>query len=56
MNDNHASDIASPDTSATETETTGMPWPKSWTGAYTVVICSFILWLLLLVYLGEFSK
>ena len=32
-----------------ELETTGLPWPTTWKGAYLFVIGSFILWLILLV-------
>jgi len=42
--------------SASESETTGLPWPKTWKGAYLFVIGSFILWLGLLVALTEFCK
>jgi hypothetical protein len=41
--------------SVSETEATGLPWPKSWRGAYIFVIGSFILWLSLLIALTEFS-
>lgn len=34
-------------------ESTGLPWPKSWTGAYLFVMASFILWLALLIALTE---
>jgi len=37
-----------------ETEMTGLPWPKTWRGAYLFVIGSFILWLALLIALTEF--
>ncbi len=47
---------SAPDESATEMETTGLPWPKSWNGAYLVVIGSFILWLSLLIALGALCK
>jgi len=36
--------------------TTGLPWPKSWKGAYLVVICSFALWILLLILLGTIGQ
>jgi len=32
---------------------TGLPWPKSWRGAYIVVLASFALWLALLIALTE---
>ena len=34
-------------------EMTGLPWPKTWKGAYLLVIGSFIFWLLLLIILTE---
>ena len=34
-------------------ELTGLPWPKTWKGAYLLVIGSFILWFLLLLALTE---
>lgn len=37
-----------------ESESTGLPWPKTWRGAYLFVIASFILWLGLLIALTEF--
>lgn len=27
---------------------TGLPWPKTWRGLYTFVICNFVFWLALL--------
>jgi hypothetical protein len=38
-----------------DTEMTGLPWPKTWKGAYLFVIGSFILWLGLLFALTEYS-
>lgn len=38
--------------SSTEYETTGLPWPKTWTGAYLLVLCSFVCWVVLLAALG----
>lgn len=35
-------------------EETGLPWPRTWKGAYIAVIASFILWLALLIALTEF--
>jgi hypothetical protein len=42
--------------SANETESTGLPWPKTWKDAYVFVAASFILWLSLLIALTEFSS
>lgn len=39
-----------------EKETTGLPWPKSWRGAYILVAASFALWLTLLVMLGSIGQ
>jgi hypothetical protein len=44
-------DITEP--SLTETELTGLTWPKTWNGAYLLVICSFVIWLGLLMRLTE---
>lgn len=38
-----------------ETDDTGLPWPKSWNGAYTFVICTFVIWIGLLLLLTGFS-
>lgn len=38
-----------------ELQATGLPWPKTWPGAYLLVLGSFILWLSLLIALTEFS-
>ena len=38
-----------------EFDATGLPWPKTWRGAYLFVVASFILWLSLLFALTEFS-
>jgi len=38
---------------ATEENSTGLPWPKSWKGAYFLVLGSFVLWLALLIALTE---
>lgn len=43
----------SPDRTPDETVTTGLPWPKTWNGAYLFVIGTFVLWVMLLVALGE---
>ncbi|MGC9941648.1 MAG: hypothetical protein ABSE48_07420 [Verrucomicrobiota bacterium] len=40
--------------SARESETTGLPWPRTWPGVYLFVLGSFILWLVLLVALTDF--
>jgi hypothetical protein len=45
-----------PDETAAESDTTGLPWPKTWNGAYLFVIGTFLLWLVLLIALGEFCK
>lgn len=37
-------------------DTTGLPWPRSWKGAYVLVIANFALWLVLLLSLQEFCK
>jgi hypothetical protein len=37
------------DTSESDCETTGLPWPKSWPGLYLLVIASFALWVGLLI-------
>lgn len=37
-----------------ENESTGLPWPKSWNGAYLLVLTSFVIWVLLLIALTEF--
>lgn len=40
--------------SGTDSET-GLPWLKTWKAAYIFVVCSFILWLVLLISLTELS-
>ncbi len=40
----------------TDDETTGLPWPTSWRGAYILVAASFALWLTLLVMLGSIGQ
>ena len=47
-------DTTAAEPSVSESEMTGLPWPKSWKGAYLFVIGSFILWLGLLIALTEF--
>jgi hypothetical protein len=44
------------DQSASENGTTGLPWPKTWNGAYLFVMGSFILWLVLLIALTEYGS
>lgn len=39
-----------------ESPLTGLPFPKSWKGAYVFVLLSFVLWLSLLWALKEFAK
>ena len=39
--------------SGSESAATGLPWPRTWKGAYLFVIGSFILWLALLIALTE---
>jgi hypothetical protein len=39
--------------SARESETTGLPWPRTWPGVYLIVLASFILWVVLLVALTD---
>jgi hypothetical protein len=41
------------DPSARESETTGLPWPRTWPGVYLVVLASFALWIMLLVALTD---
>jgi hypothetical protein len=43
------------ESTSVEGELTGLPWPKTWKGAYLFVLGSFILWLGLLVALTEYS-
>jgi hypothetical protein len=47
MNDSKSLPVVS------EESTTGLPWPKSWSGAYIFVVATFILWLALLMLLTE---
>lgn len=35
---------------------TGLPWPKTWNGAYLLVISSFVLWVVSLIVLGAVFK
>jgi hypothetical protein len=41
---------------ASDNEITGLPWPKTWKGAYLLVVGTFILWLVLLEALTELCK
>jgi hypothetical protein len=34
---------------------TGLVWPQTWNGAYIFVMCSFVLWVVLLIVLTELS-
>jgi hypothetical protein len=34
-------------------DSTGLPWPRTWKGTYLLVVCSFVLWLVLLFALTE---
>jgi hypothetical protein len=34
-----------------EDEATGLPWPRTWPGVYSVVLFCFVTWVLLLVVL-----
>ncbi len=40
-------------TTANEDKTTGLPWPKTWSGAYALVIANFLIWISLLLVLKE---
>ncbi|HEY9715084.1 MAG TPA: hypothetical protein V6C72_16560 [Chroococcales cyanobacterium] len=37
-------------------ELTGLPFPKTWTGAYKFVLATFALWIVLLIALTECCK
>jgi|AGTN01.2.fsa_nt_gi hypothetical protein len=41
---------------STEPNSTGLPWPKTWKGAYMLVLANFALWLAMLLALQEFCK
>jgi len=45
-----------PKATISKSELTGLRWPRTWKGAYLLVIGSFALWLTLLIALTEFSK
>ena len=49
-------DMDKAEQSAGEGETTGLPWPKTWNGAYWFVMASFIFWLGLLIALTEYGS
>lgn len=34
-------------------KSTGLPWPKTWRGAYAFVVANFLIWLTLLLVLKE---
>ena len=36
--------------------TTGLSWPKTWKGAYALVLCSFLLWVVSLIAVSEVFK
>lgn len=36
--------------------TTGLAWPKTWRGAYVLVVCSFVLWVVSLIAVSEVFK
>jgi hypothetical protein len=38
---------------APEADATGLPWLRTWTGVYLVVIINFVLWVTLLVALTD---
>lgn len=38
-----------------DASSTGLPWLTTWKSAYTFVVCSFVLWLALLIALTELS-
>ncbi len=39
-----------------EEKTTGLPWPKTWNGAYAFVIANFVIWIVLLLALKELNS
>ncbi len=46
--------IPSPDSEEDDDdESTGLPWPKTWKGSYIAVIVNFVVWIALLITLGE---
>lgn len=36
--------------------TTGLAWPRTWKGAYALVLCSFLLWVVSLIAVSEVFK
>jgi len=42
------------ESTVSESESTGLPWPKTWKGAYLLVVVSFAFWIVLLIALTEF--
>lgn len=38
---------------ATEDRSSGLPWPRSWSGVYWLVLAVFVLWVGLLTWLGS---
>ncbi|HEY9733033.1 MAG TPA: hypothetical protein V6C89_14035 [Drouetiella sp.] len=60
MTDNNGNPTALEDSnddqrSLDDSEMTGLPWLKTWKSAYVFVLCSFVLWLVLLIALTELS-
>lgn len=51
MNDLPLTETVSPDD-----QLTGLPWPKTWNGAYIFVVCHFAFWIVLLVVLREYCQ
>jgi hypothetical protein len=45
-----------PQPTADDADVTGLPWPKTWKGAYILVLGTFTLWLVLLTALTELCK
>jgi len=43
------------ETPAMDSELTGLPWLKTWNNVYVFVVCSFVLWIALLIALTELS-
>ncbi len=39
-----------------EDKATGLSWPKTWNGAYAVVLTHFVFWIVLLLALGELCR
>lgn len=49
-------DTTSSEITANEEKTTGLPWPKTWNGAYALVIVHFFFWIALLLVLKELYR